>query len=274
MQNMEINSVKLVNQGAKGIILTYALASDKGTRSFIDEHTSKKKAPIHEELEVAFESLRRHLLDICAYESADNEEGKYNISRTEITGVTYNNKGFVLCGKYKILGGDKTINLVTPLLKDGEDYESFPEVCVILDNIYAEVKSYMAGEKTFSDEQLVIKFNAGKEDFDAESFKAMSKEEKRDLATSILEEMGSIVMHGPEMETEPVEETTVTPTAKMEVVENEPVDDFELEEMPDTQTVKTEKKSSLKMVEKPNGSFKIVAQPTEQKVSTAKRKTA
>lgn len=261
MQNMNINSVKLVNSGLKGIVVTYANPSNKDNRTFIDEHVSKKKAPIHEELEILMESLRRHLLDICGYESDDSQEGIYNVSRTEITGITYNDKGFTLTGKYKILGGDKTINLVSPLLKDGEEFASFQDVCVILDNVYAEVKSYMSGEKSFTDEQLVLRFNQGNDGFDQEEFKAMSKEDQYKLATDILEKNGALIFH-PEVEGAEVEAEDVVTEA----------DDFELEEKiePKMEIVKKDSKSSLSMVTE-GDSFKIVSEPADAKVSTAQK---
>lgn len=258
---MKINSVKLVQSGLKGIVVTYANPSNKDNRTFIDEHVSKKRAPIHEELETNFESLRRYLLDICGYESnIKDEEGLYNISRTEITGITYNYKGFVIIGKYKILGGDKTINLVTPLLKDGEEFSGFQDVCVILDNIYKEVKSYMSGEKTFSDEQLVLKFNTGKEGFDENTFKALPKNEQYKIATEILEGMGAFVFHS--------EESPVAQEENLEETLEE--EDFDLtpnvrEEKPKMNVVKEESKSSLKMVSGEGENFKIVANITEQK---------
>lgn len=260
-ENMKINSVKLVQSGLKGIVVTYANPSNKDNRTFIDEHVSKKRAPIHEELETNFESLRRYLLDICGYESnIKDEEGLYNISRTEITGITYNYKGFVIIGKYKILGGDKTINLVTPLLKDGEEFSGFQDVCVILDNIYKEVKSYMSGEKTFSDEQLVLKFNTGKEGFDENTFKALPKNEQYKIATEILEGMGAFVFHS--------EESPVAQEENLEETLEE--EDFDLtpnvrEEKPKMNVVKEESKSSLKMVSGEGENFKIVANITEQK---------
>lgn len=270
MNDLKINSVKLVNSGLKGIVVTYAQASEKNTRSFIDEHVSKKKAPIHTELEEGFESLREPLLEICGY-----PDPSAIVNDVEVTGLTYSDRGFIITGKYKILGGDKTINLVTPIIRDGEEYEGFAPVAVIMDNIYEEVKSYMSGAKVFSDEQLVLKFNSDKEDFDQETFKKLSKTEQRDFATKILEGFNSIVYHVDEEITEeevvaPVAETPIVAT--MEVVNDIPEavteEDFEL---PKEVVEKPAKTSNIKMVTEPNGAFKIVAEPTEQKVSSAKK---
>jgi|GEM_PF-3086626 len=271
---MNIASVKLVNGGLKGVVVTYSMTSEKDKRSFIDEHVSKKKAPIHEDLEVAFESLGEHLLDICGYTSKDKD----NVS---VTGVTYNDKGFVITGKKKILDGDKTINLVTPLT-NGDDYSEYEAVCKVLDTIYSETEDYMSGAKVFSDAQLVMRFNAGKEDFDVESFKGLPADQQRDICTEILEKMGAMVLlaedEAPieeeitEVEKEEAEEIiveagdvaegVVAPT--MTVVADD--DDFDVIE------TKAPKKSALTMVRGEGDSFKIVAD--EPKVSTAKRKQA
>lgn len=277
---MEIASVKLVNAGLKGIVVTYAQASSKDDRSFIDEHVSKKKAPIHSELEEAFEELREPLLDICGY---SNPEGY--ATDVEMTGVTFSNKGFVLSAKLSILDGDKTINLVTPLIRDGNEYPGFMSVHQTLEKIYAETRSYMSGDKSFSDEQLVLKFNSDKDDFDVESFKKMTKEEQREIATKILQDQGSIVFH-PDTDEEIVAEEGVVIEAVMNVVGNEIEeesfdleDDFELEEKVVAPAPVVEEKVSkkkvvkgdaLKMVDGPNGSFSIV-ENENKKVSTAKK---
>jgi len=269
---MNIASVKLVNGGLKGVVVTYSMTSEKDKRSFIDEHVSKKKAPIHEDLEVAFESLGEHLLDICGYTSKDKD----NVS---VTGVTYNDKGFVITGKKKILDGDKTINLVTPLT-NGDDYSEYEAVCKVLDTIYSETEDYMSGAKVFSDAQLVMRFNAGKEDFDVETFKGLSSEEQRDLATTILENMGHIVlltddvvpseMSEPKLEVigfieDPFIDVPES-NPKMKVVNNDTDDDF------DMPIIKTAKKSPLTMIKGEGDSFKIVAEEPRQ--STAKKKQA
>ena len=284
---MNIASVKLVNSGLKGIIVTYAQANEKDSVSFIDEHVSKKKAPIHDELETAFESLGKYLLDICDYPKDNREKDLQDLS---VTGVTYGNKGFVITGKKTILDGDKTINLVTPLISEA-DYHAYDVVTTILDTIYSETKEYMSGSKTYSDEQLVMKFNEKNSEFDSESFNNMTPIEKRNMATSILEGMGAVVIHaeelGEELEEEVSEETAEEIAVEEEVIEEyfedlkesektiQPVmevvkDEFELEPMVDA---KSSKKSAITLVDGPGDSFKIVANETT-KVSTAKRRQA
>jgi len=270
---MEIASVKLVNAGLKGIEVTYAQASSKDGRSFIDEHKSKKKAPIHSELEDAFEDLRVPLLDICGY-----EEPEGLIHDVEMTQVKYSEKGFVLSGVFKVLDGERTIDLVTPLIRDGNEYKDFVKVASILDRIYDETRSYMSGEKSMSDEQLVLKFNSDNDGFDADTFFKLSKDEQREIATKILQDQGSIVFH-PEEGEEESEEPIIAPV--MNVVKDEVnfdmEDDFELDEDSESPFVKETvlkkkayKEPALKMVDGPNGSFSIVENESK-KVSTAKK---
>ena len=96
---MKINSIKLNNDGLKGLIVNYAQDFTKDGRIFLDEAPGyKRKAPIHQELEALFKSLAPYLLDICGYHE-ESREG--DLLDTSITGITYNNKGFIIVGKKK-----------------------------------------------------------------------------------------------------------------------------------------------------------------------------
>lgn len=273
MNNMKINSVKLINSGSKGIEVKYALPNNKD-REFIDDTiTHKRKAPIHSELEETFSWLRGHLLDICGFDKATREK---DILDSEMVSVTYNDNGFVLVGKKTILDGEKTINLVTPLIGDPSEYAEFGKVISILDGIYEETKAYMSGAKVFSDEQLVLKFSSKIDGFDEESFKAMSKDEQRDICTKLLEDLGHLVIHKTEM-TEEEEEKSFTTTSGMEkeytasgkeiVAED---DDFELEPVITPEST-VEKTPAVELVKEEKG-FSIVMTNAPVKESTAKRK--
>lgn len=269
-KEMLISSVKLVNNGLKGIEVTYAMPTTKNSRSFLDEHKSKKKAPIHDELEELFISLKPFILDICDYTKETREK---DIIETELSEIIYSDKGFILKGKKCVLQGDKTIDLKTPLIT-GDDYVKFIETTKILDRIYDEVKLYMSGEKTLSDEQIVIKFNEKKEEFDIDTFKKLSKQEQREKATEILnqmgvldrkevttttlEGMGALVIHSDEVG-EAAEEIK-----EEEVIPEPVVEEFESFDEP----VQESKPGALKMISD-GDSFKVVANPIKQ--STAKK---
>lgn len=263
---MKINSIKLNNDGLKGLVVNYAQDFTKDGRTFLDEAKGySRKAPIHQELEDLFESLRPYLLYICGYHYPAL---KSDLLDTTITGITYNNKGFIIVGKKKILSGDKSINLVTPLLNEAS-YPDAEEVYVILDKIYEETEAYMSGLKSMTDEQLVMKFNEGKDDFDMETFNAKSDKEKHDIATKILEEL-KIVAFFPE---DVIEESVIETTEEVveqhseaaEVEETKAEDNFDL-------APAKFKPAPLKVVNGENGEFKVVA--NEERVSTAKRKQA
>lgn len=265
---MKINSIKLNNDGLKGLVVNYAQDFTKDGRTFLDEAPGyKRKAPIHQELEDLFESLRPYLLDICGYHEASREG---DLLDTTITGITYNNKGFIIVGKKKVLSGDKTIPLITPLLNE-PSYPDAEEVYVILDNIYEETQAYMSGLKSMTDEQLVMKFNEGRDDFDMETFNAKSDIEKRDIATKILEDMKAVIFF-PEDEEEKGEEGVYAeggiPALEQGVPEIEPV----IEEVEDNFELPPAKfkPAPLKVVDGEDGSFKVVA--NEERVSTAARK--
>jgi hypothetical protein len=260
MKDMKINSVKLVNSGLKGIEVKYALPNNKNNVSFIDEITQKKKAPIHEELEKTFGWLKGHLLDICGYSLETREK---DIIDTEMVSITYNSNGFILVGKKSILDSEKTINLVTPLISSPDEYNQFSKVLSILDGIYAETKAYMAGDKVFSEQQLVLKFNKNNEEFDEQAFLNLPIEEQTNIAAKVLEGLGALVIMAPEIgdvntpeEITPVDSTkSVEP--KMEVVQEE------VAEIP-----------VIAELQQEGEEFNITFNMPPAKVSTAKRKVS
>lgn len=197
INKMLIKSVKLNNSGFKGITVEYATSDKNNGRSFINEHKSKRKAPIHKELEEGFKKLKDYFLDICDYSLAYREK---DLLDTTITGVTLNEKGFIISGTKSVLDGHKTLDLTTPIISSVDGYNKYYDVHNIITAIFDETKAYMIGEKYFSDEQLVLNFYKGKDDFDSESFLSLPKIEQRDLATKVLEEMGCMVIHSEEIE--------------------------------------------------------------------------
>lgn len=205
MKNIEIESVKMLEGGTKGLLIKYIETDINQNRAFMEPTQKKKRAPIHKELEDCFSWLKDHLLEICGYsEAVDIQTIK---TYTEVTGVSYGEKGFVITGKLSVLDRTKSINLVTPLITSEEDYSEFSACCKIMNGIYTETKAYMGGNKVMTDEQLIIKFNKKDDEFDPESVKHMSAAEKKEMATKILEDLGSIVIHNDEMEEDTEEET-------------------------------------------------------------------
>ena len=265
---MRINSVKLVNGGLKGIEVKYALPVDKDGRQFTDELTHKKKAPIHSQLEETFGWLKGHLLDICGYHLETRE---MDIEETEMVSVTYNEKGFILVGKKRILNSDKEIDLNTKLIEDGNEYFDFGKVTAILEGIYAETKDYMSGEKSFDDSQLVLKFNSKDKDFDIDTFTSLSKDEQRKIADSILEGMKAIAFF-PEEEEDEEEDIEKYHGEVTEPVQEE--EDFDLEVAPEPVVEKIKKTPAVKMTVVDDDEFEIVMTKEPVKASTAKRRAS
>lgn len=194
MKDIKITKVKLVNNGLKGIEVNYLATEKTGDREFFNEYISKRKAPIHSELEETFSWLKNHILDICGY-SLDEVERTFHLNRLEMVSVSYDpSKGFVLTGLLQVMTGEKSINLVTPLVRE-DDYTDYGKVIAIIEGIFTETKEYMSFKKTLDDVQLVMKFNKKNEDFDQEAFKRLTKQEQRDFATKILEDQKCVVIH-------------------------------------------------------------------------------
>ena len=205
---MTINSVKLIGGGLKGIEVTYLLPSTRQNRQFFDEYKSKRKAPIHHELETTFSWLKEHLLDICNYTDVTLRD--YNLSQLTVESVKYGDKGFVISGTLNILN-NKSLKLETPIITDEIDYAEFGKVKAIIQGIFSETQEYLDGKKSLTDVQFVMKYNKDNAEFDVETFKKMSPAEQRDFCTEILEKQGHMVYHSEEMEeiTEEDEKETI-----------------------------------------------------------------
>lgn len=197
--DIQLSSVKLVAGGLKGIEVKYQLSEVRENRYFFNEYSSKKKAPVHRELEECFSWLKGHLLDICGY-SLDEAERKYHMDNLEMTSVTLNDKGFILSGQLNILNGDKALNITTPIIAETDEYCDNSKVVAIIEGIFAETKEYMAGKKQMDDVQFVIKSNKENEEFDKDAFMKLTKKEQREFATKILEDQGAFIFLADEME--------------------------------------------------------------------------
>lgn len=268
----QIASVKLVNGGMKGIEVEYLEPSVKGNVQFFDIYKSKRKAPVHEELEKAFVLTKSHLLDICGY-TLEAEEREYLMNALSVTGAKYGEKGIILIGDLFVLGGTRVLKLETPLITDEVEYPDFANLKSIIDNIYSETKEYMDGKKVMSDMQIVARFNAKNEEFDYDSFTKMSKEEQREIATKILEEQGCMVFHNDEITTEleGITEEEKLPTAAEAF-------SFEEEQPPivDDLSISASRKEDAHIVTltHDDDDFALPLVKTEKKKSTAKKKVA
>ncbi len=274
---LKIASVKLINGGMKGLEVEYLLPSIKGNVQFLDIYKSKRKAPIHSELEDCFGWLPNYLLDICGY-TLEKEERKYLVNATTVDCVKYGDKGIIISGKLAVLGGMKELTLTTPLIVDETEYPEFGKLVSIINGIYSETAEYLAGKKVMTDQQLVLRFNAKNEEFDFDSFKKMTQKEQREMATKILEEQGCMVFHNDEIEEE---ETTVVDATTEEKL----IDDTHVRLEPFVKATPSPEKSLTELLEANDSTIMyssnnddddfalpLVKKPVKE--STAKRKTA
>lgn len=289
---LALSSVRLTNGGMKGLEVDYLLPSVKGNVQFFDIYKTKRKAPIHAELENCFLWLRSYMLDICGY-TLEKEEREYLMNNLEMTGVHYGDKGVILTGKLSILGGNKILSLVTPLIKDDLDFPEYAKLTSIIDGIYTETKEYMQGKKAMSDAVFVTRYNAKNEEFDLESFNKMTKTEQREMATKILEEQGCVVFHSDEIvaEDEGAQGTTSTVMVDTESLRKNDEQAFEEEQQPEQVSFTKEEIDNFgkqEVVTKPAASldtpvptllqdedFQVpLKEPVALKKSTAKKKVA
>lgn len=216
-KEVRIGSVKLVEGGLKGIVVTYEQTEIRNNREFFTAFNVKKKYPIHQELEETFGWLKGHLLDLCNY-SDNPADREMLLQATDITGITYNDKGFVISGKQTTIK-NKVFALNTPLISSEDGYGDFGKITAIMDGIYAETKEYMGGNKIMSDEQYVIKFNKNKEDFDIETFRNLPADEQFRIATDIMTKNKCMIVPLGELEEDLDEPEVVIDTTKKDAVE-------------------------------------------------------
>jgi hypothetical protein len=215
--DLMIGSVKLVNGGMKGLSMKYLETSVRNGMTFLDEVTRQKKVPIHGELMNLFENLGSYLLDICGY-TTNELERRILLQNLEITGVDAGTDRFIIKGKLKILNGGKVISLVTPLIKEADEFDGFDSVMELVTEIYSETKSYIGG-KMMSNEQLVMTFYKDKEGFNEKEFAKLPEEERKRIALEVMDELGCIVIDDKEVQ-EVIDSSPGLPEGNASVVES------------------------------------------------------
>jgi len=227
-KELKLSSVKLVNNGLKGIIVSYAQVETRNNHSSFSEFPNvKKKFPIHPELECCFIWLKEYMLEICGYEKTETY-----LSNLTMTEVKYSDKGFILLGDLIIDSG--ILKLKTPLIQDEIGFHDFRKVCNILDGIYAETKEYLNGNKFLNDIQIVMKFNEGKK-FDEKSFYNLPAEEQRKIAKELLNKQGKDIIIEIDDENEEVKIPSSEDFQVTNTIEEEIKDHFETEETTPTE---------------------------------------
>jgi hypothetical protein len=215
-KDVRIGSIKINNGGNNGLVVKYEQTEIRNNREFSSEFSATKRYPVHQELTNKFLELRTYLLEICNYSDVVALS-----TGTEITGVTYNDKGFVISGKMSTIG-DKPFAINTPLITEEDGYPDFANITAILDTIYAETKEYMQGNKVLSDIDYVLSLNKSNSAFDTKAFESLPPEEQWKIASEYMEKNKCIVTKLDDLEEGEMEEVNVPFMQEEGVVENQP----------------------------------------------------
>jgi len=202
---MKLKQLRLKNSGFGGLEISHLTTIEKNGRIFGKEIREKNKQPIHLGLENKLKELRPFLLNLCKVLRGDEDKSTkdYTITETEMTGLQIvidttadEGTGFILEGSSTILNS-KEVKFKTPKIESGDGYIDFEAVQLIIKEIVEEVKAYMSGSVTVSDEEVLVRwFEKTKEEgIDIEAIKNMSAEEQKELLSGILEKrFGCVVL--------------------------------------------------------------------------------
>lgn len=194
-KGINISSVKVCSGGMKGLEVCYSKVEEgKDGRDWVNEYWTGRTFPISGELKELVKAFRFYLYDVYGYDM-----DYVNQAELEIEEIKSEMGSFIIKGKQKVLDGTKYVGMKTPKILEEDDYGKYEEVMGLVGQFYEKVGEYMEGKLDMVDNvQLVLDYNVGKE-FDEASFMAMGDSDKRDMATKILEKMGSIVIHNDEV---------------------------------------------------------------------------
>lgn len=201
-EGMNISEIKVLGGGLKGMEVYYSkVETGEDGRDWVNGYWTERSIPINGDLDKLVKAFRFYLYDIYGYDM----EG-VNEAELEILGVKSDLGSFVIKGKQKVLDGTKYVDMKTPKVLEDDGYVKYGEVVKLVGQLYKEVEVYMSGMKdTVTDVQIVMDFNKNKGlEFDEVAFRGMAVADQRDMATGILEKMGSIVIHRDEVNGEEV----------------------------------------------------------------------
>ena len=220
-----LQSVKLVDGGLKGIVVSYGSSEVRDNVRYYNEHTVKHRAPVSEDMLDKFRELKQYMLQICGY--VGNEAELKNMAQNlTITAVKYNSDGFLLTGTMNVLAGDKVVALNTPLVADGNEYFDFVQVAKILDEVFEETSYYIDGAKTPTQLQIAMKFADKNPEIDRAAINAMDDASLTSFLMPLIDKLGHCLILNTEL-VEDKGDTATTETKDVsegpEVAVNEPV---------------------------------------------------
>lgn len=140
-----------------------------------NKNSTSSDAPIHEDLQNAFDSLIPHLVHICEEETLNSVsalEVERLISKYKVTGITISGsddtEGVVISG-YKTLASEKVVNFNTPFQKfSDDDYPFSSDLYNSVGILKTEVLEYMDGKQ--GTKSQVGTFNFGEDEEESEAF--------------------------------------------------------------------------------------------------------
>jgi len=149
--------------------------------------STSSDAPIHEDLQTAFDSLIPHLAHICEEEvlkSVSALEVERLYPKYKVTGITIagsdDTEGVVISG-YKTLASEKVVNFNTPFQKfNDEKYPFASELYNSVGTLKSEVLEYMDGKQ--AERSAVGTFNF--DDDESEGSFSLSEEMNSEFSTA------------------------------------------------------------------------------------------
>ena len=196
---MNIQKFSIIDNGLRGLKISHLVQEEKDGYPFMTPTKSEPKYPIHRGMENKIKELVPHFLNLCeiCQNPRDEDEFTYACNDSDILEIEADNSGFKLKG-IKKMTSDKSITLKTYFVEEEDGYHGFVKVQGIIQEIFAEVREYVAGNRQITTEELgqrlienmIKKGKKGEEDL--REFQEMSAEEKKAYCTKYLEDNGAI----------------------------------------------------------------------------------
>lgn len=206
---MKILNFKLINGGRDGIEIKADEHLDSGKFKIVDKVNRTRKIPLSDSLIEDIRQLKYYFLNLTGhwippysnYYDTENKqllpiptEGEVKKiqlhlrdlwNKTEITGATSKNGGFVITGKIETVEG-KYIGLATPLITSADDVSFYSECMEILNGIADGIVNYISTYQLSIESQQKL--------FEQKDLDSMSKDDIAELAIEKLQARGAIIM--------------------------------------------------------------------------------
>lgn len=183
---MKISKVKLIEQGMKGITVTYSEVQPKDGMHYNNDYTVTFRQPVQGKVMNLFQDLQEHFIGITGME----EE-----SETLVTGFSFDGDNIQLGGKVYVLARPLTFGLSAPMVGDDDGYSKFEKLRDICKEIYTLVAEYTKGNNDVDVAQFIRDYTTKNPAKAAElPVDEMTKEEQIDYYRSVLEKNGGIVI--------------------------------------------------------------------------------